>query len=273
MAEPDEASREIIVPDVETLIAINVEVAGDEAGVRDRRLIAQAAARPNLGFGGVEAHQGLLPKVAALLHSLASTQGFVNGNKRTAWMAAQGMLVVNGMTMRRVSDAEAEAVVLGVATGAVDVPLLAEWLAETCEQSDAPWGYYRSVVIRLSDIGQEGLIQGSVFESCLLVGPTVLYPEHDVVFAGCHWGGKIDDILWQLEPEVPREVAGAIALRHVRFRWCHFEHVGFTGPPEVLHRLALASTVPEPSAQRSAREGNPLIEEMDDVLNPFRDRD
>jgi death-on-curing protein len=67
-----------------------------EAKIRDFGLIASAAARPQSGGFGVEAYPDDFQKAGALLHSVASNHGFVDGNKRTAWQCAVVFLDING---------------------------------------------------------------------------------------------------------------------------------------------------------------------------------
>ncbi|MFN7597855.1 MAG: Fic family protein [Cereibacter sp.] len=46
-------------------------------------LIESAISRPYSGY-----HRSIARKSAALLHSVATNHGFVDGNKRTAWFLA-----------------------------------------------------------------------------------------------------------------------------------------------------------------------------------------
>lgn len=106
--------------------------------VRDREVIASAVARPQLGFGGHEAHATLGEKAAALLHGLASTQGFEDGNKRTAWIAAVAFLDLNGVELADVPVIEAEAFAMAVAVSAWSdrtVAKAAEWLTAQIAKS------------------------------------------------------------------------------------------------------------------------------------------
>ncbi len=119
-------------PTVEQILRSNMRYGGD-AGVRDLGLIEAAAARPQQEFGGVQAYDTLFEKAAVLLHSLASTQGFCDGNKRTAWNITVTFLQGNGRPVRGVAPIEAEAFVMSVAVSAWTnrtVAKAAEWLEE-----------------------------------------------------------------------------------------------------------------------------------------------
>ncbi len=67
---------------------------------------------------GEEAYPSIWEKAAALLQSLACNHGFVDGNKRTAWVAAMAFLDQNGHLLEPgFSQQAAEDLVLAVATG------------------------------------------------------------------------------------------------------------------------------------------------------------
>lgn len=102
---------------LEDVIALHRIAAGDHP-LLDRDTLAGAVARPQAGFGGQEAHPSVFDKAAALLHGIASTQCFRDGNKRVGWIAAVTFLEVNDLDVRPISDIEAEAFVIAVATSA-----------------------------------------------------------------------------------------------------------------------------------------------------------
>ncbi|WP_354640760.1 type II toxin-antitoxin system death-on-curing family toxin [Kitasatospora camelliae] len=107
---------------------------GQEVGVRDLGLVASAAHRPGSQMFGVEAYPGLFEKAAALLHSLASNHPFVDGNKRTAWMAAVVFLDLNGVDMAGIDQDAAYDLVVGVAAGEVaEVGAIADRLSGLAE--------------------------------------------------------------------------------------------------------------------------------------------
>ena len=99
----------------------------EQVEVRDPGLLASAAARPASTVFGSEAYPRFPEKLAALLHSVARNHPLVDGNKRLAWSAARMFCLMNGRDLRIETD-EAEAMMLGVATGTLDVPDLAAML-------------------------------------------------------------------------------------------------------------------------------------------------
>lgn len=124
--------------DYDTVVAINAEHCGPGAGVRDENGIRAALGRAEQSFGGVDLKPTIAEKAAAILHGLSSTQYFHDGNKRTAWLTAKLFLALNGHYLRPLSDVEAEAFVLSIATrafeqdGDVDraVDRAADWYAQ-----------------------------------------------------------------------------------------------------------------------------------------------
>lgn len=106
---------------------------GGGGPVRDLDVITSAVMRPQLGFGGHGAHPTLTEKAAALLHGLASTQGFEDGNKRTAWIAMVAFLDLNGEELPDVPVIDAEVFAMAVAVSAWSdgtVAKATEWLQQ-----------------------------------------------------------------------------------------------------------------------------------------------
>ena len=93
--------------------------------IRDVGLLAAAAGRPRTSAFGADAYPSFPEKAAALLHSIARNHALVDGNKRLAWSAARVFCLLNGRDLELGVD-EAEAMVVGAATGAHDVAALAE---------------------------------------------------------------------------------------------------------------------------------------------------
>ena len=105
---------------VDDLLEIAAGVVG-HVEVRDVGLLASASARPAATVFGAEAYPSFPEKVAALLHALARNHPLLDGNKRLAWSAARVFCLMNGRDLRFGVD-EAEALMLAVATGDLDVP-------------------------------------------------------------------------------------------------------------------------------------------------------
>lgn len=110
----------MIYPTVEQVIGFNARHLGGQPAVRDVGLVQSAVARPQTIAFGFEAYSTLEEKVAALLHSIICNHPFVDGNKRTAWAAAEIMLVANGHTSS-LTDAEAFDLVIRIATSCSEI--------------------------------------------------------------------------------------------------------------------------------------------------------
>lgn len=117
----------------EYLLAINRMFTGDGT-LRDVGSLASACERPRAGVYGEEAYPTIWEKAAALLQSIACNHAFVDGNKRTAWVAAVAFLDYNGHPLDWAFDQQdAEDLVLAVATGRLrDVPAIASELVKFC---------------------------------------------------------------------------------------------------------------------------------------------
>lgn len=68
---------------------------GGRAGIRDRGLLEGAVAAPQAGFGEEELYKDVFEKAAVYAFSIAESQPFVDGNKRTALNAALLFLALN----------------------------------------------------------------------------------------------------------------------------------------------------------------------------------
>jgi death-on-curing protein len=96
----------------------------DDVTVRDRGLLASAAARPQTTAFGEDAYPTFAAKAAALMHSIARNHALVDGNKRLAWAATRIFRLLNGRDLNFSVD-EAEALVVSVAQGDLEVPEIA----------------------------------------------------------------------------------------------------------------------------------------------------
>jgi death-on-curing protein len=105
---------------------------GGPDGLRNEGGLQSALARaPNLAAYGD-------PDAAALASAyalgIARNHPFVDGNKRTAWIAARLFLRINGFHLRYDHE-EAARVMLAVAAGDLDEDQFAEWLRERVQPS------------------------------------------------------------------------------------------------------------------------------------------
>ena len=100
---------------------------GGAAGVLDAGLLESALARPrNLALCGEPSVCGL---AAAYAFGLARHHPFIDGNKRSALVATELFLVLNGWQLVA-SDSDCVLVMLSLAAGEIDEPTFADWLRD-----------------------------------------------------------------------------------------------------------------------------------------------
>lgn len=95
---------------------------GGRDGVSSLHLIESALARPYSGY-----HRPMPRKVAALLHSMVGNHGFVDGNKRTAWLLAEMLIERSGYYLDVPDDAPVDDIVFWVAEGSMSFEDLVAW--------------------------------------------------------------------------------------------------------------------------------------------------
>jgi len=118
------------------LIIIHERVIAETGGVHgimNPGGLESALARPFTAFDGIALFPDLVSKVAALIHSLIAFHPFVDGNKRTALVAADVCLRLNGY--RLVPSDEVEPFFWAVGRGEKEIGEIAEWLGDHVE----PW--------------------------------------------------------------------------------------------------------------------------------------
>lgn len=98
--------------------------------LRDRGLLDSAVGRPRAGWGGTLLFPTALEQAAVLLAGVSQAQAFVDGNKRTAWIAGAVVLSLNGIDLGLIGDAEILALMQGISTHAIDGAEVAEWLRD-----------------------------------------------------------------------------------------------------------------------------------------------
>jgi len=109
-----------------------VERFGGAPGVRDVALLEGALGRPR--NHAVYAPDVTLEHLAALYGvGIAKAHAFVDGNKRIAFAVMVAFLKAHGRSLDT-SESEATAVMLDVAIGTVDEPVLEQWLRAHCRQ-------------------------------------------------------------------------------------------------------------------------------------------
>lgn len=104
-------------------------------GIRDPGMLDSALAKPKhlASYGGDEVDLAAL--AAAYAAGIAKNHPFLDGNKRTAAVACETFVMINGGWITA-TEAEFCTVVLALADGSLDEDALAAWLRENLERRD-----------------------------------------------------------------------------------------------------------------------------------------
>jgi death on curing protein len=114
----------------ETLTAIHhrqIAEHGGSEGLRDEGLLLSALARPQnlLAYG--EPAPDLASLAAAYAYGIARHHPFVDGNKRTALVAARTFLILNGVDLEATQD-DKVLTFINLAEGTISEEQLADWI-------------------------------------------------------------------------------------------------------------------------------------------------
>ena len=114
----------------ETLTAIHhrqIAEHGGSEGLRDEGLLSSALVRPQnlLAYG--EPLPDLASLAAAYAYGIARNHPFIDGNKRTALVAARTFLILNGVDLDATQD-EKVLTFLNLAEGVISEEELADWM-------------------------------------------------------------------------------------------------------------------------------------------------
>ena len=122
MREPEWLSRAIVLGIHDEQLAEH----GGGAGIRDDGLLDSALARPQNRFA-YDSAADPATLAAAYAFGIAKNHPFIDGNKRTAYVAAELFLDLNGVTLTA-SDEDCVLAMLRLAAGEIDEEGFAGWL-------------------------------------------------------------------------------------------------------------------------------------------------
>lgn len=103
---------------------------GGATGLRDEGLLESALARPRQRWA-YEPDAGLPVMAATYASGILRNHPFVDGNKRTAFLAMTVFLAMNGLDFQA-EEAEVVRVILDAAAGDLDEEGLADWIEASC---------------------------------------------------------------------------------------------------------------------------------------------
>lgn len=121
MKEPSWLNKDFVLDAHEEVI----NETGGSHGVRDEALLESALSRPQNAYHYEQAD--IFDLAAAYAEGISSNHPFIDGNKRTAFVAADTFLEKNGYELDPEMDNEQEILFLNLAESKVTRAELAEW--------------------------------------------------------------------------------------------------------------------------------------------------
>lgn len=121
---------------IDEVLAIHHELIrefGGSPSIRDFGLLYAATERPKATFSGKDLYPTLFHKAASLLHSLIFSHPFIDGNKRTAFVATARFLLINGYNLK-VSQKELLDYLLSIQTKKIIITRIAIWMKDHVEK-------------------------------------------------------------------------------------------------------------------------------------------
>ncbi len=107
---------------------------GGMSGVRDEGLLASAVDRPR-NLYAYKSNASLFDMAAALCSGIVKNHPFIDGNKRTALLAARAFLFLNGWVFEP-DEMDEVNIMRAAARGAADEKTLEDWFREFSTPSE-----------------------------------------------------------------------------------------------------------------------------------------
>ena len=117
----------ILIEDILNLHELSIKIYGGSAGVRDVGLLESAIARPFQTFGGDDLYPTVFEKAAALVESLIINHPFVDGNKRTGFLAMASFIQEEGYRFQATQES-AYLFTIDISTGSKSFEEVVNWL-------------------------------------------------------------------------------------------------------------------------------------------------
>jgi death on curing protein len=112
-----------------------LEEFGGSDGAIDASVIESAAAQPQARMFGQYLHVDVAHMAAAYLYHFAASQGFIDGNKRTAVICTIAFLTINGYDLDATPD-ELYDLTMRVANGQAGKADVADWMRDRLSPKD-----------------------------------------------------------------------------------------------------------------------------------------
>ncbi len=105
---------------------------GGAEGIRDQGLMESAIARPYQTFGGDDLYPTYFEKAAAIVESIIINHPFVDGNKRTGFLAMLAVLEAGGFKITATSN-DFYDFTIKISTGEIKFEEIVIWLKNNTE--------------------------------------------------------------------------------------------------------------------------------------------
>lgn len=120
----------MITKDIILLLhALSISKYGGLEGIRDEGLVESASSRPYQTFGGEDLYPSIYEKAAAITESIIINHPFLDGNKRTGFLAMLAMLE-SGKLEVNVTNDEIYSFIISISTGKTKFEQIVEWLKQ-----------------------------------------------------------------------------------------------------------------------------------------------
>ena len=119
----------IFLDEVMKLHNKSIQDFGGSYGIRDTNLLESAIARPYQSFGNVEFYQTPFEKAAAIIESIVKNHPFIDGNKRTGFLAGYTLLYRSKIKLNAGQE-EAYRFVIDVASSNISFEVIVLWLQQ-----------------------------------------------------------------------------------------------------------------------------------------------
>ena len=117
----------IELEEIEEIHKIVIEFFGGSQGIRDVSALKSALARPFQTYENKDLHPTPVYKAAALIESLLINHPFIDGNKRTGYVAMRSFLISSGLDIDATQEEKYE-FVINIASGKTRFEEIVEWL-------------------------------------------------------------------------------------------------------------------------------------------------
>jgi death-on-curing protein len=123
--------RYMTLQEIDRIHKAILQESGGYPGYRDKGLVDSAINRPRTGY-----YKNLFEEAAALMESISNNQGFLDGNKRTAFVATDTFLRWNGFYLEIEPQAAYDLMVKASKEKLFNFGLILEWIFEIYERLD-----------------------------------------------------------------------------------------------------------------------------------------